>query len=57
MAGNIIVVIIVCLAAFFIGKRIYKTISGRKVGCGCSSQEGCTAVCDGNQDSESEPNA
>ncbi len=57
MAGNIIVVIIVCLAAFFIGKRIYKTISGRKVGCGCSSQEGCTAICDGNQDSEPGPNA
>ena len=57
MAGNIIVIILVCLAAFYIGKRIYKTISGRKVGCGCSSQEGCTAVCEGNQDSEPKLNA
>jgi hypothetical protein len=58
VAGNIIVIIIVCLAAFYIGKRLYKTVSGRKVGCGCSSQEGCStiedcaAVCDGDQDSE-----
>jgi hypothetical protein len=69
VAGNIIVIIIVCLAAFYIGKRIYKTLSGRRVGCGCSSQEGCTtvegcttiesstAVCDGNQDPKPVRNA
>ena len=53
MAGNVIVIIVVCVAAFYIGRRIYKTFSGRKVNCGCGSEEGCEALCDGNQDSES----
>jgi hypothetical protein len=43
LAGNIIVIIIVCLAAFFIGKRIYKIATGRQMDCGCDSGKGCTA--------------
>ena len=57
MAGNIIVIVIVCLAAFYIGKRIFKTFSGRKVGCGCGSQEGCGTLCEENQDSDPGHNA
>ncbi len=39
MIQNAVVLIIVLIAALFIGKRIYRTFSGRKVGCGCEAGE------------------
>jgi hypothetical protein len=42
MLSNIIVIIIVCLAVFFVGWRIYKKITQKSIGCHCDFSDECT---------------
>jgi hypothetical protein len=46
MLGNIIVIIVVCIAVFFIIRKIYGVVSGKDPGCGCGPGgcAGCDAV-------------
>ncbi len=46
MLGNIIVVLIVLLAAFISIRKIYKTLTGKSgCSCACGSSNGCTSSC------------
>ena len=54
MIDNVVVVLIVALAVFFIGKRYYKMLSNRRLDCGCGSKENCPTCLDrGEHESES----
>ena len=46
MIENIIIAIIIVAAVFFIGRRVYKGLSGGNLGCGCDSEvcPGCSRV-------------
>ncbi|UCF57018.1 MAG: FeoB-associated Cys-rich membrane protein [Deltaproteobacteria bacterium] len=43
MLQNIIVLIIVSVAIFFTCRRLYRILSSRKVKCGCTAEEDCSA--------------
>jgi hypothetical protein len=43
MAQNIIVLVIVLVAIFFISRRVYRIFSNKKVQCGCAAEEDCSA--------------
>lgn len=45
MLQNALVVIIVLAAAFYVGRRIYKSIFSKKSPCGCAGEcKGCDLV-------------
>ena len=51
MLSNAIVIIIVCLAVFYVGWRIYKNITQKSMGCHCDFSEEC-AECMGSKTHE-----
>ena len=43
MVQNVIVLLIVLAAIFFVGRRYYKAWNRRDAGCGCSPRDGCAS--------------
>lgn len=41
MFEDIVVLIIVLLATFFVGRKIYKNLSSENITCGCGLEEDC----------------
>ena len=41
MLDTIIVAAIIAVAAFFVGRRLYRTFSGKQAGCGCGQSGSC----------------
>lgn len=38
---TIIVAAFVLYATFYLGRYVYRSIQGKKTGCGCGSESGC----------------
>jgi hypothetical protein len=43
MLSNVIVIITICLAVFYVGWRIYKHITQKSMGCHCDFSDECSA--------------
>jgi hypothetical protein len=43
MAQSIIVLVIVLAAIFFTSRRVYRILSNKKIKCGCTAEEDCSA--------------
>ena len=46
MFENVLVMLIVLCAGFFVLRRFYRTLFGRSRSCGCESKETCPPTCE-----------
>ena len=49
MLSNMIVIIIVALAVFFIGRRFYRNITNKNSGCHCDATDECSTCIQSNK--------